>query len=221
MAQYETLRRLVERTLVRLSQVSGISVQTYAEPRIIEAVRSRFEMFFDEHMWPEYVTWTTQTLDGTLGVPTGNMSLLTRPLRKYDDIINIFPDGRKSPLTEPPMVEPPSKITGTNPLYMERNDDDTKIFKVIPYTATGDVHVLYKAHPGDINLEDTVKMDPLLLILAAAYDYVVSDGTNQEAAATLLADLETREDQIALRQARSVPLNPYHGADMVVDWWAS
>ena len=65
-----TLSTLIDRVADRLSMVAGTGVQTYAEDRIAEMIQHKFDVLFDEIWWPQFLTWETLTLDGTLGVVT-------------------------------------------------------------------------------------------------------------------------------------------------------
>jgi hypothetical protein len=70
----------------------------------------------------------------------------TLPLGDFADILGVYPGNTSSPLPNAPMDVVPMLIQGSSPLYIipypERVD---KVFRVIPFTTTGDVYVNYKS----------------------------------------------------------------------------
>lgn len=220
-----TVRLVMERTLVQLSQVPGASVQLYSEETIIEYIRTQFWMYFEEYHWPAYEEWTFGTLDGTLGVITRDMTTTDaneypRLLRKYEDIYGVYPLGSEIPLTEMPQGVPPRRISGgTTPMFIRSYSSNNKIFRVAPYTATGDVDIHYRARPAEIQIDTVIFLDETLLTLAASYMYLAKDGSNSGNTQELQAMLATREGQLSHQRAKPIPLSNARRTHSVNNWW--
>lgn len=220
-----TVRLVLERTLVQLSQVPGASVQLYSQDTIIECIKTQFDMYFDEYDWPAYDEWTFGTLDGTLGVITRDMTLVDedeypRLLRRYEDINAVYPTGSDVQLTEVPAMVPPRSISGgTSPLYIRPYSLNNKIFRVVPYTATGTVEIHYRARPAEINIDTTILLDETLLTLAATYMYLSKDGSNAGNTQEIQAMLAAREGQLSHKRAKPIPTSPSRRATAVSSWW--
>lgn len=108
---------IVDRTIIRLSQVTGAGVQTYAEPQILEAVQHKFDALFDEVFWPHLSGWTTVTLDETTGKPTTDLITL---IKSFKDIQAIFPgtSDRQLPILSG-HVNAARLDSGTEPKYVQ------------------------------------------------------------------------------------------------------
>ena len=76
--------------------VAGTGVQVYAEDRIAEMIQHKFDVLFDEVFWPQFLTWATWTLDGTLGVVTTD---LTDLVKRFEDVRVVFPENSNTALT--------------------------------------------------------------------------------------------------------------------------
>lgn len=220
-----TVRRVMERTLRNLSQVPGASVQLYSEDTIIEYIRISFDMYFDAYEWPGYNEWVDGTLDGTLGVITRDLSQLTgtyeRRLLRYEDIISIYIKGSHVQLTEmPPGVSPLDEDSSSQAMYYKQYFNATKIFRIIPYTATGELNINYKPYVADFNIDTELFLDETLLVLAASYQYLSKDGTNDANTNEVQAQLATREGQLANMRAKPIPLSPSRRIASSNRWWA-
>lgn len=220
-----TVRNVLERTLVQLSQVPGASVQLYSEETIIENIKTQFDLYFDEYHWPAYEEWTFGTLDGTLGVITRNLSIVDgtdypRLLRRYEDIYAVYPEKCDVALSEVPANLPPRRISGgTSPMFIRSYDDASKIFRVVPYTATGVVDIHYRARPAELNIDSTIYIDETLLTLAATYMYLSKDGSNAGNIQEIQAMLATREGQLSHQRAKPIPTSPARRTTSVSNWW--
>ncbi len=179
---------LVVRVEKRLRIVAGVSAQLYAEDTIVHSIQTSFDRLFKIRWWPMYSTLSTWTLDGTAGKITADLATL---VKSFTDIRRIWYDEDESPLMRLPSDKRPDKVTGTNARYWEPlKQEPTRVFRVIPITTTGDIHVAYRTKPDDFDMDDTIYLDPLLLELAAAYEYVVTDGANPGQAEMLLGMLK-------------------------------
>lgn len=182
-------------------------------------------MYFDEYHWPAYEEWTYGTLDGTLGVVTRDLSVVDDPdyprlLRRYEDIYGIYPDGSEVALTEVPAGVPPRRISGgTAPMFIRSYSANDKIFRVVPYTATGTLDIHYRARPAEITIDSEILIDETLLTLAATYMYLSKDGSNQANTQELQAMLATREGQLSSQRAKPIPLSSARRTASVNRWW--
>ncbi len=179
---------LVVRVEKRLRIVAGVSAQLYAEDTIVHSIQTSFDRLFKIRWWPMYSTLATYTLDGTAGKVTTDLTAL---IKQFTDIRRIWYDEDESPLMRLPSDKRPDKVTGTQARYWEPlKQEITRVFRIIPITTAGDVHVAFRTKPDDFLITDTIFLDPLLLELAAAYEYVVTDGANPGQAEMLLGMLK-------------------------------
>ncbi len=191
-----TLAQLVARTAERLSMAAGTGVQTYAEDRIAEMIQHKFDVEFDKRFWPQFSTWTTYTLDGTLGVVTAD---LTEVIKRFEDIAIIYPTNSDTPITHTtPMSMNPNNIGGTSVRHYESYvaTSVAKVFRVWPRASTGTLEIYYRTKPDTFVSTDTVNFDEQLLILGAVWDYLEDDGTNPNASAKMKDLYDERSIQI-------------------------
>lgn len=169
---YKTLEQLITRTERLLSQASGPSVQRYSEDRIADYIQDAFDSLFLSQWWPEYRVTETLTLDGSTGQPT-----TTPQIKRFVDIRKIWPGGSNKNLRQYPSAVNPSLITGPTPVYVN-GITGTKVFQVLPLTATGTVTLTGRIYPDPFVLTDTIRMDSMLLEYYAAWSYSADDGGN-------------------------------------------
>lgn len=221
-----TAEAVLSRTLYNLAQVPGVSVQLYSEDVIYEYIRTGFYMYVRQYDWPSYNEWLTATLDGTLGVVTRDLTVTEsgvyeRTLNGYDDIINIYPDDYETALTELPSGLSPDKVTGTSPRYYRPYYNNDKLFRIVPYTTTGDIRINFKPIPTEVIATTPLYLDPTLLTLFATHMYLAVDGTNAQASELFQAKLATREEQYANLRAKPIPLSSSARRHSVNTWWPS
>ena len=194
-----TLSQLVARTADRLSMVAGTGVQVYAEDRIAEMIQHKFDVLFDEVLWPQFCTWYEWTLDGTLGVVTTD---LTDILKRYEDIQVVFPENSNTALTKlSNLTTNPFELTGTTPINYEAlgptySNKTTKVFRVWPLAATGDIILRVRTKPDTFTSEDEIDFDDQSLILGSVFDYLEDDGTNPNATQKFQLLFEARVRQL-------------------------
>lgn len=176
-----TIEQLVTRVELRLALAAGFDVQVHAEDRIIELIRHKYNVLFDDHWWLDYMTLETMTLDGTTGKVTTD---LTEKIRRFSDIHSAYYDTDDYPMPRLSTVVNPTKfrVRAIFPLPNE----PTRVFQVRPINTTGDVHVWYRTKLADSVWEDgtydtEVNMDEEVLILGSVYDFLSDDGTNERA----------------------------------------
>ena len=179
---------LVVRVETRLRMVSGISVQIYAEDAILHSIQTSFDRLFMVRFWPMYSSWATWTLDGTTGQVTTDLTAL---VKTFMDLRGIWFEEDETPLLRLPADKRPENVVGTKARYWEPlKQAPTRVFRILPILSIGDVHAHHRTKPNDFVLTDTIYLDPLLLELAAAYEYVVTDGANPGQGELLLGMLK-------------------------------
>ncbi len=194
-----TLTQLIARVADRLSMVAGTGVQTYAEDRIAEMIQHKFDVLFEERFWPQFSDWATWTLDGTLGVPTAD---LTDIVKRFEDIGVIFPTNSNRALTKLMWrTLNPLTLSGTTPIsYQAIPTVDTtktqKIFHIWPRAATGTIEAFYRTRPATYVGVDEVDFDDQALILGSVFDYLEDDGTNPNATQKFQLLFEARVRQL-------------------------
>lgn len=199
---------LLVRTQVNLSQLPGAGTQVFAEDVLLEKMHLAFDTLHSKYWWKQYMTWLSGDLDGTLGVITNNLALLSKRLVSYDDIQAIYPDGSlKNPLPEVPDNIPPSSITGGVGKFIEFYDDPAKLFRIVPYSATGIIHVRYRWKPLGWDKDTNILLDDTLMIRATAYQYMADDGTNPDATSTAQSALDEILTQKVGNQAKGFMAN--------------
>jgi hypothetical protein len=187
-----TLDELIERTITRMSMVSGRGTQLYAEDKVAEMIQHKFDVLFDENFWPDYTSVAQYTLDGATGIVTTDLSTL---IKRFVDIDYVMIGNTNTKLTSLPTTINPFGLSGTTPVYLAPNNSTTRPFKVYPITATGNVTVRFRTKPATFVGEDEVKMDDQLLILGAVYDYLEDDASNPGATQKFEAMFDSRRKQ--------------------------
>jgi hypothetical protein len=194
-----TLAQLITRAEDRLSMVDGVGAQVYAEDRLAEMIQHKFDILFDEVFWPQFCTWSTYTLDGTLGVVTVD---LTELVKKFEDIQVIFPANSNSALTKlTSSTTNPFTLSGTTPIHYEAlgpgdSNKVTRVFNIWPKTSTGDINVRFRTKPDTFTSTDEIDFDDQALILGTVFDYLEDDGTNPNATQKFQLLFETRVKQL-------------------------
>lgn len=219
MAQYKALDTLIQKVVVRLSQVPGVGVQTYAEDRIADMIQHKFDILFDEAFWYQFMHWQDITLDGVTGQPTVNLEAQTNQLERFEDIRIAKVLGKRRTLKLAPHDLDISMVTGTSARYIEPFDDGTgKIFRVWPATTTDTISIHFRSKPDDFVPADTIKFDPQALILGATYDYLEDDGTNPGATEKFKNMFEARVRQLKLLRVQ-MPLELDDRTTDTLDEW--
>jgi hypothetical protein len=218
---------LITRVERRLSQLAGPGTQVYTQDVLLEHLTSAFNTTFDDHVWPGYQVWVTSALDGTVGVCTADLSAIKDsndrplPLTDYLDIIGVYPDASSAPLPAAPIDVIPDLVTGTAGRYIipypQRPD---KVFRVLPFTATGTLYIQYSSRPVNIDMDTDLKVDEELLIAAATFLYLADDATNPTATNIAMGRLQARERKVAQLMAQRIPIGA-RNAQPVDYYWSS
>jgi hypothetical protein len=177
-----TFSETTQEIIKSIGEVEGTSVQTYSEPRVEAALTQIFGMCFRKYWWPQYMTWSQRTLDGTLGILTANIS----DIRELRDIRTIIPDGREKGIPQLPFGRNPFNLTGTTPLYYESLDSThasfaTRLLQFWPKSATGDVFIHARLFPTIINSTE-LYLDQKMLINGSAWIILEDEDINPNAA---------------------------------------
>lgn len=216
-----TLGELVIKVTRRIGQVSGTGVQLYAEDVIADMLQHKFDVLFDEAWWPQFMHWQQVSLDGTTGVPTTNLATLTYPVKNFRDIRAVFPYNKDRALAKMSAHRQPNTLTGNVGMFVEPHGDPTRVFRILPVTATEDVIFHYRSKPDAFIPADTVDFDEQAMILGAAYDYLEDDGTNPGATQKFQNMFNSRVVQLK-RELHNIAFDsdPYTN-DTADEWWES
>jgi hypothetical protein len=193
------LSQLISRTADRLSMAAGTGVQVYAEDRIAEMIQHKFDVLFTEVFWPQFSSWTTYTLDGTLGVVTAD---LTDVVKRFEDIRVVYPENSNTALTKlTALTTNPNTLSGTSPIHYESlntsaSNKITKVFNIWPKASTGNVDINYRTKPDTFTSNTEIDFDDQALILGATFDYLEDDGTNPNATQKFQLLFESRVKQL-------------------------
>lgn len=186
---------LIQQVIRRLSMVDGTGVQLYSEDIIGDMIQHKFDVLFDRIFWKQFCEWELFTLDGTLGVVTAN---LTDKIKRFDDIGAIYPSNSNTPITVlSKTINPLTLGSGTTPIHYDAyNADASKVFKIWPKSATGDIMVYYRTKPAKFTGNVEVNFDEQVLVLGTCYDYLEDDASNPGATAKFKNLFESRRKQI-------------------------
>lgn len=219
MTQNLLFEELIQKVVVRLSQVPGTSVQTYAEDRIGDMIQHKFDVLFDEKFWEQFMYWQAVSLDGTTGVPTVDLTMLTNPLKRFQDIRLMKVQDTDITVKRLPSEMNPFVLTGTRPRYVEPTGQAGKIFRCWPLTSTDGVVISYRSQPDAFTVGDTVPFDAQAIILGTTYDYLEDDGTNPGAIEKFKIMFEARVRQLKLNSAELAhDLDPRMLDDSTQEW---
>jgi hypothetical protein len=115
---------------------------------------------------------------------------------------------------------PPRRISGgTAPQFIRSYPTADKLFRIVPYTATGTLDIHYRARPDEITIDSEILLDETLLTLAATYMYLSKDGSNASNTQELQAMLAAREGQLSSQRAKPIPLSSARRTNSVSRWW--
>jgi hypothetical protein len=162
--------------LNELALVTGSSVQTYSEPIIYDYIQRAFDHLFQKRFWDHLTSTTYHTLDGAAGV-------IVDTLVNVDDILDIqwireYPyetvDTLKYFSTG---LNHTSKIAYTGFNYLDTYYE-TKVFKILPITTTGDFAVRARRHPPVFEDASVIPFDALCIIHFVTASMLAIDGMN-------------------------------------------
>lgn len=191
---FPTQSDCVQEVIKQMSMVPGTSVQNYAEDIIASYVQSAFDEIFDSYFWPNYSSWQTYTLDGTLGIPNADIS---STLKRYEDIGKMLIGGTDREVKKLPTDTNPFLITGSSPKFFAPYlTTPERIFQIYPNESTGTVVCRVRTHPGDFESSTSVKIDKWLVVYKAAWLYCEQDASNPGQTAVFQKRYEDRFIQV-------------------------
>lgn len=178
---FKTLNQITDDVVKRIGLVSGAAVQKYTEPQIKVGVQDAFDFLFRKRFWDHLTDWYTYTLDGVNGWITTNISDICA---EYNDIQYVHNSDQsvivKAENTDLLYVQntqaqywSPIKFTaGSNQPWQSR------VIKFWPPTATGDVTMRIRTHPGVFSDDDIIPFPQDIIGWAAAWMVLETDGLN-------------------------------------------
>lgn len=209
------LTDLVQRTVTRLSMVSGVAVQVYAEDRIAEMIWHKYLMVRDKVWWDDLMDYHVLTQDAN-GRPIENVvrALPDTPagdeivINKFGDIQHAWHPNDRDPLMDSSRrYNPRSMLTTGRTRYIV--PDGTTVVRFAPFQSGLQMMVRVRRYYPYFQPDDIVPMDDQLMILGAAYDYLEDDGTNPgqtEKFRNLFNDRLTQ--LISIENDRAIELSP-------------
>ncbi len=81
-----TMEQIIGDCVLSLQQVSGLGIQTYTEPQLMNLIQQNFDALFDRMWWKDYMEWYTRTLDGFSGHVTATLP----DVKRYVDIFAVL-----------------------------------------------------------------------------------------------------------------------------------
>lgn len=189
---------LVQRSVLRLSQVGGTAVQRYSEDILAEMMQHKFTMIFDKRFWEDYSDWYTVALTSTGVVEEDLTDSAGADIDRYVDIQGIYYNVDTDPL---PRIQQRVNIAAFKndsgrPYYHTTTNETGKLFRVLPYGSEQDVNIYARKRPEPFMADDEVFMDDQVLILGTVYDFLEDDGSNPRAAQKFLQMFNERYDSL-------------------------
>jgi hypothetical protein len=216
----QTLAQIVTRCTVRLSMVSGVGVQIYAEDRLADMVQSIFTQVRDMLWWDDLMTYVTLTQDAN-GRPVENV-LSAMPvvpigdeivISKFSDIQYVWSQRRRDPLKDMPRRGNPSgALKQGNTLY--KLADAQKVIRVAPFEPGSLITLRYKVPEPTFNADTVIPFDSEVLMLGAVYEYLEDDGTNPGQIEKYRNNYNARLQMLVSEEnEKEIPLTPLPFAD--------
>jgi len=175
---YATVDNIADDVIVRLSQVPGVSVQTYATPTIRQAIISHFRIVALEEWWEHLMYWQTFAVSAVTGVPTTDFSGLAAPVTEMRNIKAIYRTDSIVPIPKIHSRVLPTMVTGTTAKFYEPEANQTTLFRILPVTSTSAMTMRYRYVPSLPLNTSEVPFDREYMTLAGVYDYLEDDGGN-------------------------------------------
>lgn len=212
---YKTINALMLEVEEKLSQTPGTSVQLYSADRIAQSIVDAYSIVSKELWWPDLMVWEQRTLDENTGIVTSDFTNITR----YEDIRAVFWNGTDARLPELARDINPYRLTGNNAQFVEPITAAGRLFRILPVTSVGSVEVHGRTYPTEFLPDTELRIDPLLLVYWAAWDYCVDDGANpgQETKFQRLFDM--RLNQLKAEYSRGeLALNSHASKGIPTEW---
>lgn len=186
--------------LRQLSMVYGTSVNTYAEERLYAMIDEALMSVFKDRFWDRHIKKVKVEVSN--GYPTLNN--LEKVCQEFDDvqvIMNNQSYPRELSRANSSVIAP--VYTGTMPVFYQRSDIPSKLFRVIPPASGVDVWVIFRTlckpevyqdfvnnepiiDPSDTRFtyypSDEIPFDSLAIMYKVCYNYSMIKGDNKDQA---------------------------------------
>jgi len=215
---FPTQTDCVQEIIKQMSMVPGTSVQVYAEDIIASYFQSAFDEIFDTYFWPNYSSWQTFTLDGSIGIPNADIDSY---VKRIEDIGVMLIGGTDRELKALPSQTNPFLITGTTPRFFDAYPTlPNRVFRVYPAESTGTVVCYVRTKPDDFIPTSSIKLDKWLPIFKAAWLYAEQDAANPGQAQVFQARYESRLSQVLgnIIGSKFIPFDPQAGVGIPTEW---
>jgi hypothetical protein len=201
--EYKTLSEHITEVETLLSQVAGVSVQTYAEARIAKFILEAFDIVFKKAWWAQFRHFQSVALTGTDGFPVSDLDFW-----EFGDIAAIYPSDRQIRLTKLPFPMNPFLLTGTQAQYIDPQPGK-KLFRVWPLASVGTLIIQGRKKPDTYPFgpDDEVPFDDLVIQNIAAWRYCMSDGNNPLEAEGFQAVFDQRLTNLLGEEVGNVPMD--------------
>jgi len=216
----KTLSDLITGIETELHQVAGPATQIYGQDMLIARINDAFITFFEDKstIWKRFLDFTSYTLDGTTGKATTDVSAT---YKEYDHIVAVYPADSDHPLVKWNTRRNPSLISGSSPVMVKPTSTATKIFQVLPLTATGNVTVLGRVRPAGWpydDLDEVVEFDYLAIQHFVVWQELADEGANPSKAEDALNLFKNRWSQLVANQGQE-PISYNGGSGQIPTQW--
>lgn len=177
---YKTMQQIVTAVQNGLYQSAGPQVQLYSEGIIMQLIQDAYEsLAFGKDWWPHMIKREQRTLDGTTGQVTTAFTHITQ----YEDIKYVYRENSGRPLPILSLARNTIDYSNGGLAKAIEPTDDSKLFKVWPQDATGDILVIGRKRSTEaFALDETINFDDLALRYFALWSYFTDDDSMQSAA---------------------------------------
>lgn len=194
-----TIAELLERVQTRLFLLSGLDIQIHAETQLIEMLRGCYNTLFQDFWYPEFTYPMVQTLDGTTGQVTANLS---NEIFRFADIHSVLLGTSTTPL---PFLSIGTNVSQVSRTCVAPSTDPQKVFKIFPVTENDVVTIWYRKKLADSvwtepNLPAIMNFDDDVLLYGAVYEFLANDDSNPAATELYMKKYQQRQDQIRKAQ---------------------
>ena len=206
-----TLSDLIIAAQERMSQMSGLGVQTYAQPKLVRIAQAKFNFLFDELWWKDYCT--TETF--AIGVDGLIVADIAAKIKRFIDVQYVWWETETNPLPELTSMTNPTAVTMR---CFEAYGLNNKILRILPLNVTGNITVRYRTKPNNFVDTDTIKMDADLLINGMCAEYLLAEGANMGLADQFNSMYQGRFEQLRKLEQKNTKSMYSYTASGVTEW---
>lgn len=197
---FKTLSSLVLDVHAKLRLVPGTAVQVYNEDYTAQLLRETYYSLArePEFWWPQFMSWSTITPDGTTGKPTTSFNTTDVPWKvRHEDIRCVIPVSDHRPLAVFPRTANPTFVTYTRP-YVDFINDPYKLFRILPVTTTESFSVHVRQIEPIVVADDLLLFDDIVLVNRVAWMIATNNGNNPSNGMVFLSDFEAALNRVKL-----------------------